>query len=95
MEKIKTGTWVEIEQIVLKPEERAPALPEDTSKVPYVLHVSGFLLEDAVLGQEAKIKTVIGRELKGKILVINPSYTHSFGDTVPELLTIGLGEEEC
>jgi len=57
--------------------------------------VSVFLLEEAVLGQEARIKTVIGRELKGKILVINPSYTHSFGDTVPELLTIGLEEVEC
>lgn len=94
MEKIKTGTWVEIEQIVLKPEERASALPEDTRKVPYVLHVSGFLLEDAVLGQEARIRTVIGRELLGKILVVNPSYTHSFGDTVPELLVIGLEETE-
>ncbi|MBW6473645.1 MAG: 2-amino-4-ketopentanoate thiolase [Anaerolineaceae bacterium] len=95
MEKIKTGTWVEIEQIVLKPEERASALPEDTRKVPYVLHVSGFLLEDAALGQEARIKTVIGRELLGKVLVVNPSYTHSFGDTVPELLDIGLEESEC
>lgn len=90
MEKIKQGTWVEIEQIVLKPEERAPSLPDDTRKVPYVLHVSGFLLEEALPGQEAKIKTVIGRELQGKILVVNPSYSHSFGETVPELLTIGL-----
>lgn len=94
MEKIKTGTWVEIEQIVLNPEERASALPEDTRKVPYVLHVSGFLLEDAVLGHEARIRTVIGRELLGKILVVNPSYSHSFGDTVPELLVIGLEEKE-
>ena len=94
MEKIKTGTWVEIEQIVLNPEERASALPEDTRKVPYVLHVSGFLLEDAALGQEARIRTVIGRELVGKLFVVNPSYTHSFGDTVPELLVIGLEEAE-
>ncbi len=90
MGKIIKGTWVEIEQIVLTPEERAPSLPEDTRKVPYILHVSGFLLEDALPGQEARIKTVIGRELEGKILVVNPGYSHSFGDTVPELLTIGL-----
>lgn len=90
MGKIIKGTWVEIEQIVLTPEERAPSLPEDTRKVPYILHVSGFLLEDALPGQEARIKTVIGRELEGKILVVNPRYSHSFGDTVPELLTIGL-----
>lgn len=90
MDKIKKGTWVEIEQVVLTPEERAPSLPEDTRKVPYVLHVSGFLLEDALPGQEARIKTVIGRELQGRILIVNPGYSHSFGDTVPELLTIGL-----
>ena len=90
MEKIKKGTWVEIEQVVLTPEERAPSLPEDTRKVPYVLHVSGCLLEDALPGQEARIKTVIGRELQGRILIVNPGYSHSFGDTVPELLTIGL-----
>jgi len=90
MEKIKKGTWVEIEQVVLTPEQRAPSLPEDTRKVPYVLHVSGFLLEDALPGQEARIKTVIGRELQGRILIVNPGYSHSFGDTVPELLTIGL-----
>jgi hypothetical protein len=90
MEKIKKGTWVEIEQVVLTPEERAPSLPEDTRKVPYVLHVSGFLLEDTLPGQEARIKTVIGRELQGRILIVNPGYSHSFGDTVPELLTIGL-----
>ena len=46
MDKISKGAWVEIEQIVLKPEERAPSLPEDTQKVPYVLHVSGFLVDD-------------------------------------------------
>ncbi|MDX9850796.1 MAG: 2-amino-4-oxopentanoate thiolase subunit OrtA [Anaerolineaceae bacterium] len=90
MDKIKKGTWVEIEQVVLTPEQRAPSLPEDTRKVPYVLHVSGFLLEDALPGQEARIKTVIGRELQGRILIVNPGYSHSFGDTVPELLTIGL-----
>ncbi len=90
MDKIKKGTWVEIEQVVLTPEERAPSLPEDTRKVPYVLHVSGFLLEDTLPGQEARIKTVIGRELQGRILIVNPGYSHSFGDTVPELLTIGL-----
>ncbi len=94
MEKIAKGSWVEIEQIVLNPEERAPSLPEDTRKVPYVLHVSGFLLEDAELGQEVSIKTVIGRELVGLLITNNPSYTHSFGKTVPELLTIGLPEDK-
>ncbi len=93
MTTITKGTWVEIEQIVLKPEERAPSLPEDTKKVPYVLRVSGFLLEDAALGDEVRIRTIIGRELSGTLRVVNPSYRHSFGTVVPELLTIGTEAE--
>ena len=30
MSKIAKGTWVEIEQVVLNPEERAASLPEET-----------------------------------------------------------------
>jgi 2-amino-4-ketopentanoate thiolase alpha subunit len=94
MDKILKGTWVEIEQVVLTPEERAQSLPEDTKKVPYVLRVSGFLVEDAELGQETRIRTIIGRELTGKLTTVNPSYTHSFGTTIPELLTIGTRTEK-
>lgn len=93
MTEIAAGTWVEIEQIVLKPEERAPTLPEDTKKVPYVLRVSGFLLEEAELEQAARIRTRIGRELAGILKTVNPSYSHSFGTVVPELLTIGTEAE--
>ena len=89
MEKCLKGTWVEIEQVVLRPEERASNLPEDTQKVPYILHVSGFLTADSAVGQQVTIRTLIGRELSGTLKVINPSYTHSFGTTMPELLTIG------
>ena len=90
MSKISEGSWVEIEQVVLKPEERAPTLPEDTKKVPYILHVSGFLVNDAELGQQDTIQTMIGRQLTGTLIVINPGYNHSFGTTVPELLAIGM-----
>lgn len=94
MEKITKGTWVEIEQIVLTPAERAPSLPEETRKVPYILHVSGFLQHDAEIDQQVTIRTIIGRELSGTLKTVNPSYTHSFGTTVPELLTIGTEVEE-
>ena len=97
MSQIQPGTWVEIEQIVLTPEQRAPTLPEDTARVPYVLLVSGFLVEPAELGGPARVRTLIGRELSGTLKTVNPSYRHSFGNTVPELLTIGLrpnGEAE-
>lgn len=89
MDQIQAGTWVEIEQVILTPEQRAPSLPEDTKKVPYVMRVSGFLLEPAELGEPARIRTIIGREMSGVLKTVNPSYSHSFGSTVPELLKIG------
>ena len=94
MSAIPKGTWVEIEQVVLKPEERASSLPEDTKQVPYILRVSGFLLEDAEIGQQVSIKTIIGRELCGELKVMNPSYRHNFGTVIPELLKIGTEYEK-
>lgn len=88
------GTWVEIEQVVLTPEQRASTLPADTREVPYILRVSGFLIEAAEIGQPARIRTAIGRELSGVLKTINPGYSHSFGNTVPELLTIGAEVEK-
>lgn len=89
MTKIAKGTWVEIEQVVLAPQDRAPTLPEDTRQVPYMLRASGFLLDDAELGQSVRIRTRIGRDLEGTLREANPGYSHSFGTTVPELLMIG------
>lgn len=94
MAKVKKGTWVEIQQVVLTPEQRAQSLPDDTKKVPYLLRASGFLLEDAELGQDSSIQTIIGRTLSGKLITVNPSYSHSFGNTIPELLTIGTEYEK-
>lgn len=94
MNKVKRGTWVEVEQVVLQPAERSTALPEDTKKVPYILRVSGFLEQDADIGQDVEVRTIIGRIIGGKLVVINPSYQHSFGTVVPELLTIGTEYEE-
>lgn len=89
MKTIAKGSWVEIEQVILKPEERSPALPEDTKKTPLLMRVSGFLNADAALGETVSITTIIGRTLTGTLRVENPSYAHSFGTTVKELLTIG------
>ena len=94
MAKIPIGTWVEIEQVVLTPEQRVQTLPEETRSVPYLLRVSGFLQQDAELGQEVQVRTIIGRTLSGKLKSVNPGYRHSFGETVPELLLIGTDQEE-
>ena len=90
MNTVNKGTWVQIEQVVLKPGERAPSLPADTRRVPYVLRVSGFLLDDAAAGEQARVRTLVGRELSGSLTTVNPSYDHSFGETVRELLDIGI-----
>lgn len=87
---VKKGEWVQIYSIVLKPEERAPQLPEDTKKVPLELRVKGFLLEDARIGDEVTIETVIGRRVSGKLEKVNPRYEHDFGNPIPELLRIGI-----
>jgi hypothetical protein len=93
MGTVSNGTWVQIEQVVLVAAERAPTLPSDTRQVPYVLRVSGFLLADAAIGEPARVRTLIGRELSGLLTAVNPSYDHSFGETVQELLDIGLDRE--
>ena len=92
MTKILRGTWVEIERVLLTPAERAPQVPDDTKAVPYVLKVAGFLLSEASLGDDVVVTTLIGRKLSGRLVTVNPSYTHSFGSTIPELLAIGKEE---
>lgn len=88
--KIGKETWVEIHDIVLKPEERTGNLPEETKKVPLEMRLKGFLLEEADLGDRVKIRTVTGRIVEGTLLKENPVYEHGYGETfIPELLTIG------
>lgn len=85
----KKGDWVQIHNIVLKPEERTSKIPEDTKKVPLELWVKGFLEEDAKIGDIVTVTTVTGRKTTGTLVEINPRYTYGFGEEfVPELLQI-------
>ena len=86
---IPGGTWVEIQRVLLTPEQRAPQAPEDTRSLPYVLKVNGFLETDAAPGDEVSVTTAIGRRLTGTLVGKSPGYAHSFGNVVPELLNIG------
>lgn len=88
-EPIAAGSWVELHRIVLTSEERAAHLPEDTRQLPLEMRVKGFLINAAVLGEEAQITTVTGRQLHGILAEANPAYTHTFGPPIPELATIG------
>ncbi len=93
MTKAKKGDWVEIEQLILAPEERAPGIPVDTRATPLLLRVHGFILHDAAIGEFAQVKTIIGRELGGTLRSLDTAYKHSFGNTIPELLSIGTEAE--
>jgi hypothetical protein len=53
------------------------------------MRVKGFLVEPAVLDDEAEIITSTGRQLRGRLVEVNPAYTHLFGAPIAELSTIG------
>ncbi|MGB3368898.1 MAG: 2-amino-4-oxopentanoate thiolase subunit OrtA [Acidaminobacteraceae bacterium] len=76
--------------MVLSPSERAPQVPDDTKKVPLELWVKGFASVDGNVNDEIEVKTITGRKVIGKVVEINPTFTHSFGNNIPELLQIGL-----
>lgn len=88
---VKKGQWVQIHEIILKPEERTGKIPEETRKVPLELWVKGFLNHDGNMGDKVEITTITGRTTTGTLVDVNPVYTHGFGETfVPELLEVGL-----
>jgi hypothetical protein len=88
--KARKGDLVLIHLVVLEPAQRAENLPEVTRIVPYEGWIKGFLLEDeAEIGETVRIKSLIGRDLSGKLTEINPVYDHGFGEPQPELNAIG------
>ncbi len=84
------GDWVQIHLVVLQPEDRSDRVPQETSEVPLEMWAKGFLQnKEARLGEQVKIETEIGRRLTGRLSAVNPGYTHSFGNPIPELLQVG------
>ncbi len=95
MDKAKKNDWVEIENLVLTPDERAPQVPDDTKATPLMMWIKGFLMDDeASIGDEVSVKTLIGRVVRGKLVEINPRHIHDFGNPVHELLEIGMELKE-
>ncbi|NLI55159.1 MAG: 2-amino-4-ketopentanoate thiolase [Clostridiales bacterium] len=85
----KKGEWVRVHCVVLTPEERSAAVPEDTKRVPLERWTKGYLAADAQIGETATIVTRTGRTVSGELVEADPHYTHSFGDFVPELQRAG------
>ncbi|WP_255701559.1 2-amino-4-oxopentanoate thiolase subunit OrtA [Terrisporobacter hibernicus] len=87
----KKGDWVEIQEVLLKPEERAPQVPDDTKEVPLVQWIRGLMITDeATIGDQIEIETIIGRSVRGQLCAINPRHVHDFGEPVKELIQVGM-----
>lgn len=82
---IAKGTWVEVERTLPAPSRLGQGAAGPRTAPP-AFRVSGFLLEAAELGQEVRIRTITGKLHTGKLRIQSPSYGHSFGHTVPEML---------
>lgn len=89
MPAVAAGTWVQIENTVLEPAERAPQIPEETRRTPLVMRTKGFLKQNADPDDEVTVETVTGRTLRGKLIAVNPPYEHGFGAPIPELFSVG------
>ncbi|NLY72644.1 MAG: 2-amino-4-ketopentanoate thiolase [Tissierellia bacterium] len=83
------NTWVRIHSVVLKPEERAGNIPDNTKEVPLEFWTKGYLLEDGELGELVKVRTKAGRIVEGNLVEVNPQYQLDYGKLVPELLRVG------
>lgn len=80
------GDWVQIRIDVLKPEERAANIPDDTKKVPLQMWVKGHLQnEQAEISDWVTVTTRVGRIVEGTMVAVNPSFSHTFGDYIAEL----------
>ena len=88
--KATKGDWVEIENVILQPDQRSINLPEDTRKTPVKMWARGFLNTDtAEVGDTIEIITLADRSLKGTLIEIKPKHNYDFGDTIIELIHVG------
>ena len=86
---IPAGSWVEIQQVVLRAGERAPNVPPDTAQVEFVARIRGFLIGSARRGDDVTVRTLAGREVSGVLTALNPRNPADYGNPVPELLDLG------
>lgn len=80
--------------MVLRAGERAPNVPDDTTRVDFVARIRGFLTADAALGESATIRTLTGRSVEGVLTTLEPRNPADFGNPIPELLRLGADARE-
>lgn len=89
-EPVPAGSWVEVQEVVLRAGDRAPNVPADTAAVDFVARIRGFLVTDAAMGDHAAVRTLAGREVDGVLTDVNPRNPADFGNPVAELLSVGV-----
>lgn len=82
---ILKGKLVQIHKIILKKEERASQVPEDTKNTPLEMWVKGYLCEDSKVGERCNVITVTGRKVEGTLVDGGLKYEYDFGNYVEEL----------
>jgi hypothetical protein len=87
--RAREGDWVEVEVKLLDPADRSKNLPPETAEKPLMMWVKGFALGEAVRGEELTIETITGRRLTGALSAVNPGYSITYGDPIPELTHVG------
>ena len=88
-QRCSAGEWVEVERVLLEPDERASNLPPETASKPLLMWVKGFAAGEGGLGEEVTVETMTGRHVTGRLSAINPGYFHTFGQPIPELTHVG------
>lgn len=86
---IKKGMWIEVEETVLLPDDRAENIPDETKHTPLKCWIRGNCLSNCELNDEVEVVTNAGRIVKGKVVDVEPGYYHSFGKYIGEIGNIG------
>ena len=82
---IKKNTFVLIKKVILTKLERSSNIPEDTKQKDFLMKLKGYLTHEAKIGDEVEILTETKRLVKGILIEVNPSYTHSYGNYLYEV----------
>lgn len=87
--RFRQGELVSVETVILPVGERAPHVPDDTKRTPLRVFTKGFLQEEsAKRGDKVTVRTMSDRLVQGTISERPVSPTHTFGDSVPELMAV-------
>jgi hypothetical protein len=88
--RVPAGEWVEIQQVILPAGGRAPNVPSDTADVDFVARIRGFLVEPAAIDDSVTVRTLLDREVVGRLSAVSPRNPADFGNPAPELLRLGV-----